>query len=77
MGGIKEGYDADFTIIDMNKEVIISNQQQKSKSKWTPFDGMKVKGWPTHTIVRGNFVMCNDEVLGQPVGDMVKFKETM
>ena len=76
-GRIKEGYDADFTIIDMNKEVIISNQQQKSKSKWTPFDGMKVKGWPTHTIVRGNCVMCNDEVLGQPVGEMVKFKETM
>ena len=76
-GRIKEGYDADFTIIDMNKEMIISNQQQKSKSKWTPFDGMKVKGWPTHTIVRGNCVMCNDEVLGQPVGEMVKFKETM
>ena len=76
-GRIKEGYDADFTIIDMNKEVIISNQQQKSKSKWTPFDGMKVKGWPTHTIVRGNCVMCNDEVLGQPIGEMVKFKETM
>ena len=76
-GRIKEGYDADFTIIDINKEVIISNQQQRSKSKWTPFDGMKVRGWPTHTIVRGNCVMCNDEVLGQPVGEMVKFKETM
>ena len=76
-GRIKEGYDADFTIIDINKEMIISNQQQRSKSKWTPFDGMKVKGWPTHTIVRGNCVMCNDEVLGQPVGEMVKFKETM
>ena len=76
-GRIKEGYDADFTIIDINKEVIISKQQQKSKSKWTPFDGMKVRGWPTHTIVRGNCVMCNDEVLGQPIGEMVKFKETM
>ena len=76
-GRIKVGYDADFTIVDMNKEMIITNQQQKSKSKWTPFDGMKVKGWPTHTIVRGNCVMCNDEVIGQPIGEMVKFKETM
>ena len=76
-GRIKEGYDADFTIIDINKEVIISNQQQRSKSKWTPFDGLKVRGWPTHTIVRGNCVMCHDEVLGQPIGEMVKFKETM
>ena len=76
-GRIKEGYDADFTIVDMDKEMIISNHQQKSKSKWTPFDGMKVRGWPTHTIVRGNCVMCNDEVLGQPIGEMIKFKETM
>ena len=76
-GRIKLGYDADFTIVDMNKEMIITNQQQKSKSKWTPFDGMKVKGWPTHTIVRGNCVMCNDEVIGQPIGETVKFKETM
>ena len=76
-GRIKVGYDADFTIVDMNKEMLISNQQQKSKSKWTPFDGMKVRGWPTHTIVRGNCVMCNDEVLGQPIGEMVKFKETL
>ena len=76
-GRIKEGYDADFTIVDMDKEMIISNHQQKSKSKWTPFDGMKVRGWPTHTIVRGNCVMRNDEVVGQPIGEMVKFKETM
>ena len=76
-GRIKVGYDADFTIVDMDKEMMITNEQQKSKSKWTPFDGMKVKGWPTHTIVRGNCVMCNDEVLGQPIGEMVKFKETM
>ena len=76
-GFIKEGFDADLTIVDMDKEMIITNQQQKSKSKWTPFDGMRVKGWPTHTIVRGNCVMCNDEVLGEPIGEMVKFKETM
>ena len=76
-GRIREGYDADFTIVDMDKEVIISNQQQKSKSKWTPFDGMKVRGWPTHTIIRGNCVMCSDEILGQPIGKMIKFKETI
>tara|TARA_B100001113_G_scaffold352542_1_gene354250 strand:- start:9707 stop:11041 length:1335 start_codon:yes stop_codon:yes gene_type:complete len=76
-GRIQEGYDADFTIVDMNKEMIIQNSQQKSRSKWSPYDGMKVKGWPTHTIIRGNCVMVNDEIIGKPLGDMVKFKETM
>ena len=76
-GRIKEGYDADFTIVDMNKEMVIKNSQQRSKSKWTPYDGMKVKGWVTHTILRGNCVMQDDEILTKPIGQMVKFKETI
>jgi len=76
-GRIQEGYDADFTIVDMNKEMEIRNSQQKSRSQWSPYDGMKVKGWPTHTIIRGNCVMRNDEIIGKPLGEMVKFKETM
>ncbi len=76
-GRIHEGYDADLTIVDMNKEVIIQNSQQKSRSQWSPYDGMKVKGWPTHTIIRGNCVMRNDEIIGKPLGEMIKFKETM
>jgi dihydroorotase len=76
-GRIKEGYDADFTIVDMNKEMVIQNSQQRSKSKWTPYDGMKVKGWVTHTILRGNCIMQDDEILSKPLGQMVKFKETI
>ena len=76
-GRIEESYDADFTIVDMNKEMIITNDQQRSKSKWTPYDGMKVKGWPTHTIVRGNVIMQDDEIISQPIGKIIEFKETM
>jgi len=76
-GRIQEGYDADFTIVDMNKEMTIENSQQKSRSQWSPYDGMKVKGWATHTIIRGNCVMRNDEIIGKPIGEMVKFKETI
>ena len=76
-GRIEQGYDADFTIVDMNKEMIITNDQQRSKSKWTPYDGMKVKGWPTHTIVRGNVVMQEDDIISQPIGKIIEFKETM
>ena len=45
-GKIKIGYDADLTIIDLNKEFIISNNWIASKSKWTPFDNQKIKGMP-------------------------------
>ena len=76
-GRIKEGYDADFTVVDMNKEMVIQNSQQRSKSKWTPYDGLKVKGWVTHTILRGNCVMQDDEILSEPLGQIIKFKETI
>jgi dihydroorotase len=75
-GRIKKGYNADFTIVDLNKEITITNAQQKSKTGWTPFDGMKVKGWPIMTIIRGHIVMREDEML-EPIGKPVLFKETL
>ena len=75
-GRIKKGYNADFTIVDLNKENTITNAQQKSKTGWTPFDGMKVKGWPIMTIIRGHIVMREDEML-EPIGKPVLFKETV
>ena len=33
---------------------------------WTPFAGMDITGWPVATIVRGQVVMREDEVLGSP-----------
>jgi dihydroorotase len=75
-GRIKKGYNADFTIVDLNKEITITNSQQKSKTGWTPFDGMKVKGWPIMTIIRGHIVMREDEML-EPIGKPVLFKETL
>ena len=45
-GYIKEGFDADLTIADMNKEVTIKNEMIASKCGWTPFNNYKVKGFP-------------------------------
>ena len=50
-GFIKEGFDADFTIVDMNKTIEIKNENIESKCGWTPLDGYKFKGTPTHTIL--------------------------
>jgi len=36
-GFIKVGFDADFTIVDMNKKIIIKNENIESKCGWTPF----------------------------------------
>jgi len=71
-GAIQVGSDADFTIVDMEKEGIISSEKLHSKTKVTPFDGWKVKGLPVYTIVRGKVVMKNGEIVGKPQGEKIE-----
>ncbi len=72
-GYIKEGYDADLTIADMNKEVVIKNEMIVSKCGWTPFNNYKVKGFPVGTIVNGNLVMADGKVVLESKGQPLKF----
>lgn len=72
-GRIAAGYDADFTIVDMRRERRIEESWLASPCGWSPFAGTKVQGWPVMTIVRGQVVMREDEVLGEPVGRLVRF----
>ena len=72
-GRIAAGYDADFTLVDMQATRVITNDWIASPCGWTPFDGTRVTGWPMATIVRGHVVMRDDEVLGQPEGRLVTF----
>jgi len=72
-GYIKEGYDADLTIADMNKEVTIKNEMIASKCEWTPFNNHKVKGFPVGTIVNGILVMSDGKVIEESKGTPLKF----
>ena len=72
-GYLKEGYDADLTIADMNKEVTIKDEMIASKCGWTPFNNHKVKGFPVGTIVNGNLVMSDGKVIAQSKGMPLKF----
>jgi dihydroorotase len=75
-GRIAEGYDADFTIVDMKRTETITNQWIESRSNWTPYDGVKVQGWPVGTMVRGKFAMWQGEIAKQAQGAPVKFIES-
>jgi dihydroorotase len=75
-GRIALGYDGDFTIVDLKAKKTIENSMMASKCGWTPFDGMKVTGWPVATVVRGYIVMCDEEVQGDPIGRPVRFHDT-
>lgn len=72
-GRLAAGYDADFTLVDMRRQRVIEESWIVSPCGWTPFAGMKITGWPVATIIRGQAVMREDEVLGTPRGKLLKF----
>lgn len=76
-GRLAAGYDADFTIVDLNRTETIRNEDQATKSGWTPYDGETVKGWPIGTIIRGRRIMWDGEVIGAPQGAPVLFQESL
>ncbi len=76
-GRIAAGYDADFTIVDMRRSETITNAQAGSKAGWTPYDGKRVTGWPVGTMVRGERVMWEGEIVTKGQGRPVEFCEAL
>ena len=72
-GRLAAGYDADFTLVDMKRRRRIEESWIVSPCGWTPFAGMDITGWPVATIVRGHTVMREDDVLGSPPGQLVRY----
>ncbi len=72
-GRIAVGYDADVTIVDMKRTETITNAWIGSRCGWTPHDGRRVTGWPIGTIVRGQRVMWDAEVVSPALGEAVQF----
>ena len=68
-GGITIGADADLALIDLEKEQVVTPSLLHSGQDHTPFQGVKVKGWPVRTVLRGRTVFLNGEVLGGPTGE--------
>tara|TARA_B100001057_G_scaffold330080_1_gene330450 strand:- start:583 stop:1887 length:1305 start_codon:yes stop_codon:yes gene_type:complete len=67
-GYLKENYDADITIVDLNKSIKIKNEDIQSKCGWSPFHGHSFKGSPIATIVNGKIKMLNGKIIGSPEG---------
>jgi allantoinase len=64
-GALLPGSDADLVVIDMDRDHTITDEEQLSLARWTPFDGFRVRGYPVVTVSRGEVVMEDGEVLGK------------
>ncbi len=76
-GRLARGYDADLTVVDLRARRTITADWLRSKSGWSPFEGVTVTGWPLATVLRGRVVMRDGELLGPPAGEPVRFTEAL
>ncbi len=63
---IAVGADADFAILNPDKEWIIRKEDLKQMIKWTPYDGMTLKERWKKTIANGREVYDGEDVLARP-----------
>lgn len=72
-GSVQVGADADLTIVDLDRERTLHDENVIAKCGWTPFDGLTINGDVETTLVRGEPVYHNGEVVGEPgYGEFVR-----
>jgi dihydropyrimidinase len=64
-GDIEVGKDADLVIFDPEKEVVLNKTNLHEKAGWTPYEGIKITGWPQITISRGEVIARDGECLAE------------
>lgn len=73
-GFIREGYWADLVLVDLNKPWQVSKENILYKCGWSPFEGTTFNSQITHTIVSGNLVYENGELIEGQTGKRLTFK---
>jgi dihydropyrimidinase len=65
-GSIRPGMDADLVLVDLHRERTVRGEEFGTVAKFDPFEGLTLKGWPAWTMVRGQIVARDGEVVGAP-----------
>ncbi len=71
-GRIEVGYDADLVLVDLGLKKTIENEKQFTRSRWSPWAGQSLTGWPVRTLVGGRTVFESGIVSQQERGNRVR-----
>lgn len=71
-GDIAPGFDADLVLFDPNESFIVNGKESESTQGYSPFDGMELTGRVKTTMLRGETIYENGNIVGQPRGRYMK-----
>ena len=64
-GSLELNSDADITLVDLKKEQKVTTDLFGGFSDYIVYEGWKLKGWPVKTIIRGQTVSEDSQVIGK------------
>ena len=65
-GQISVGRDADLTLIDLHEARTVQASALQSVADYSLLEGLSLRGWPTHVVLRGQVVMSAGQITSQP-----------
>lgn len=65
-GALLPGSDADLVLVDIDREMTLTDEGLYTKVGWTPYLDWKVKGYVELTMLRGTVIARDREIVGQP-----------
>jgi dihydroorotase (multifunctional complex type) len=64
-GRLEKGKNADLTVVDFNRQFKVDASKFKSKAQFSPYNGWDVQGKPVKTIVNGQLVFDEGEIVSK------------
>jgi len=71
-GSLQVGADADIVVFDPEREVTLSRDLLHEHCDYTPYEGMKLKGYPALTLLRGRLTAQDGEFVGEAAGRFLR-----
>lgn len=73
-GALEVGFDGDVVLVDPSVTDPLPVEWLRSKTGFSPFEGMPLAGWPQTTVLRGEVVYQDHKLIGEPRGRALRFE---
>lgn len=70
-GSLEEGYDADIVLFDPGETFTVRAEESDSTQEYSPFEGTELTGRTRHVFLRGEQILEDGAVVGEPRGTYI------